>query len=137
MHVFSFVMPANACSELRSQTVTSDDHVIIHQINFSDELFRSFQSNIKPCETNDLSHKLFRFDNVNTCLIIHINISSLHMHIEELKDFLNCLQYPPSLIFLSETRIKNRIHRQYRYPRLYFCAPSFFYLSWWCRRKFF
>ena len=81
-----------ACLDLRSQAATSDDQVIIDQNNFSDELFRSFRSNIKPCETYYLSDKLFSFDNVNTSLIIHINISSLQLHFEELKDFLDCLQ---------------------------------------------
>ena len=101
-----FITPANAGLDLRSQAATSDDQVIIDQNNFSDELFRSFQSNIKPCETYYLSDKLFSFDNVNFSLIIHIDISSLYLHFEELKDFLDCLQYPPFLIFLSETRIK-------------------------------
>ena len=62
-------MPANACLDLRSQAATSDDQVIIDQNNFSDELFRYFQSNIKPCETFHLSDKLISFDNVNTSLI--------------------------------------------------------------------
>ena len=114
-------MPTNACLDLRSQAATSDDQVIIDQNNFSDELFRSFQSNIKLCETYYLSDKLFSFDNVNTSLIIHINISSLQLHFEELKDFLDCLQYPPSLIFLSEARIKTE-------PTLNIDIPSYTFI---------
>ena len=43
--------------------------------------------------------------NTSTNLIIHLNISSLQAHFDELNDFLTRFSNPPSIILLSETRI--------------------------------
>ena len=39
---------------------------------------------------------------------MHINISSLHAHLDELKELLLALKIRPALIFICETRIRNK-----------------------------
>ena len=80
--------------------------VDLDESNLPDVLFQSLKNNIKPGETYDLSQKTFIFDNNTSYLFIHLNIASLQAHFDGLNEFLLKFSNPPSVTFLSETRIK-------------------------------
>ena len=45
------------------------------------------------------------YDKSNNLLIMHLNISSLQQHIDDLHEFLVCLPYRPDVLCISKTRI--------------------------------
>ena len=54
--------------------------------------------------------------NINSHLIIHVNICSLQLYIDEIKQFLKCIKTPPSILLLSETRINVDPHTDIEIP---------------------
>ena len=66
---------------------------------------KSPQSNIKNCEIFDLSKQKFDFNDKSSHLFLYVNISSLQAHLDELNELLLNITNPPSIIFISETRI--------------------------------
>ena len=87
-------------------TVTSEFEVKIDQNNISDFIFQSFQNNNKPCNSFDFCNASFCYNNTSSSLVVHLNISSLQAHFDELIEFLHCFSNPPSILLLSETKIK-------------------------------
>ena len=91
-----------------TKTRNSDSQAVIddlNQQNLTDFISGSFRSNINPCDYFDVS----RLNNIavkDSCqLFLHINISSLQAHFDELLDLLSQLDQLPCLILISETRI--------------------------------
>ena len=64
----------------------------------------SLGTNIKACNYYDI-FKLNTTLNDSSHFYIHLNISFLQSHFDELYDLLLQLTHPPSIIFISETRI--------------------------------
>ena len=52
-----------------------------------------------------MTAELFQYNNVTSQLVIHLNISSLLAHFDELNKFLLNFSSPLSITFISETRI--------------------------------
>ena len=103
--------------EVLSQAATSDNEVILNQNSLLELLYDSFQSNYNSCETYDLIDKqMFSSTNDNAHLIIHVNIYSLQLYIDELEQFLKCMKTPPSVLLLSETRINVHPHTNVDIP---------------------
>ena len=98
-------MTANACTDSSVQAATTLEDVAPNFENLPDILFQSFQSNLSSCIIHDLSSQKFLYDKNISHLIIHLNISSLQAHFDELNEFLLNFSSPPSLILISETRI--------------------------------
>ena len=88
-----------------SQIATFSSNVALDHDNLSETIFQSFDSNINSCEYFNLTDATYDFDNKSSYLFIHLNISSLQAHFDELNNFLLRFTNPPSIIFLSETRI--------------------------------
>ena len=92
------------CKE--TPAATSEFEVKIDQNNISDFIFQSFQNNNKPCNSFDLCNASFCYNNTSSSLVVHLKISSLQAHFDELIEFLHCFSNPSSILLLSETRIK-------------------------------
>ena len=73
--------------------------------NLPDLLYQSLYTNVTSCITHDLSDQQFVYNKIATHLIIYLNICSLQSHFDELNEFLLSFSSPPSVIFISETRI--------------------------------
>ena len=67
----------------------------------------SLRTNIKACNHYDI-FKLNTTLNNSSHFHIHLNISSLQFHFDELYDLLLHLTHPPTIIFISETRINKK-----------------------------
>ena len=91
----------SVCVFLSSQADTSED---INHNSLPDMLSDSLRSNIKACNYYDI-FKLNTNLNNSSHFFIYLNISSLQSHFDELYDLLLELTHPPSIIFISETRI--------------------------------
>ena len=77
----------------------------INRNNLPELLFHSLNNKVKPCKSYNVDNQALPFDSPPSLFILHLNISSLQAHFDELYEFL--LNFPKSLaiIFLSETRI--------------------------------
>ena len=131
--LFSMIANVNCAAaasdcEVLSQAATSDNEVILNQNFLPELLYDSFQSNYNSCETYDLIDKqMFSSTNDNAHLIIYVNIFSLQLYIDELKQFLKCMKTPPSVLLLSETRINVHPHTNVDIPRytfVHFPSPT-------------
>ena len=92
---------ATNCCDSDSQAVTID----LNQQNLTDFISNSLSSNVNSCDYFDLS-RLNNITKKDPChLFLHLNISSLQAHFDNLFDFLSQLDQPPSIVFISETRI--------------------------------
>ena len=92
----------SVCVFSSSQADTSED---INHNSLPDMLSDSLWSNIKACNYYDI-FELNNTLNDSSHFFIHQNISSLQSHFDELLyDLLLELTHPPSIIFISETRI--------------------------------
>ena len=92
---------ATNCCDSDSQAVTID----LNQQNLIDFISNSLSSNVNPCDYFDLS-RLNNITKKDPChLFLHLNIFSLQAHFDDLFDFLSQLDQPPSIVFISETRI--------------------------------
>ena len=99
------------------QAATSDNEVNIDQNNLPKLLYDSLQTNCNSCETYDLiGERTFSLSNINSHLIILVNICSLQSYIDEIKQFLKCIKTPPSILLLSETRINVDPHTDIEIP---------------------
>ena len=76
------------------------------QNNISDFIFQSFQINNKPCNFFDLCNTYFCKNGTSSSLVVYLNIFSLQAHFDELIEYIHCFSNFPSILFLSETRIK-------------------------------
>ena len=92
----------SVCVFSSSQVDTSED---INHKNLSDMLSDSVRTHIKACNY----HGIFKLNttlNDSSHFHIHLNISFLQSHFDELYDLLLQLSHLPSIIFVSaETRI--------------------------------
>ena len=116
----SGVLPHQAATAENEESFEFDD-------NISDFLYQSLKSYIKSCETYDLSRLTYDFNNKRSFLLLHINISSLQTHIDELNDLLLNFTSPPSILFISETRINIKPHININIPGyvfLHFPSPT-------------
>ena len=77
----------------------------INQNNLPELLFHSLNNKVKPCKTYNFDNQALPFDSPSSLFILHLNISSLQAHFDELNEFLLNFPNPPAIIFLSETRI--------------------------------
>ena len=92
---------ATNCCESDCPAVTID----LNKQNLTDFISNSLTSNVNPCDYFDLS-RLNNSTKKDSCyLFLHLNISSLQAHFDDLFDFLSQLDQPPSIVFISETRI--------------------------------
>ena len=82
---------------IRDHELSPDQNILINV------LFQSFQSYIMPCKTYDSVENKFLFDNNISHSIIHLNISSLQDHFDELCELLQLFICLPSTVFLSKT----------------------------------
>ena len=58
------------------------------------------------CKYYDIDDYNALKSNINSSLFLHLNISSLPFHIDELKPLINSLKYKPEVIGISESRLK-------------------------------
>ena len=92
---------ATNCCDSDSQAVTID----LNQQNLTDFISNSLSSNVNAWDYFDLS-RLNNSTKKDSChLFLHLNISSLQAHFDDLFDFLSQLDQPPSIVFISETCI--------------------------------
>ena len=77
----------------------------INQNNLPELLFHSLNNKVKPCKSYNFDNQALPFDSPSSLYILHLNISSLQVHFDELNEFLLNFPKPPAIIFLSETRI--------------------------------
>ena len=98
-------MNANACTDSSVQAATATEIVAPTSNNLTEVFFYILQSNINLCNTHNLNKQLFQYNNVTSQLVIHLNISSVQAHFDELNEFLLNFSSPLSIIFISETRI--------------------------------
>ena len=119
----------SVCVFLSSQADTSED---INHNSLPDMLSDSLQTNIKACNYYDI-FKLNTILNDSSNFFIHQNISSLQFHLDELHDLLLELTHPPSIIFISETRINKEPLININLNGLYFSSFPFPVRSWWSR----
>ena len=89
-------MTAIAKGDLLCQAGTLIDKTTFDVDNISNFLSQSPQSNIKNCEVFDLSKQKFDFNDKNSHLFFHVNISSLQAHLDELNELLPSITNPPS-----------------------------------------
>ena len=92
---------ATNCCDSDSQAVTID----LNQQNLTDFISNSLSSNVNPCDYFDLTRLNNSIKKDSCHLFFHLNISSLQAHFDDLFDFLSQLDQPPSIVFISETRI--------------------------------
>ena len=79
----------------------------IDETNLTEIVYKTMTSNIKPAaEYNLIDEKPVIAP--NNYFLLHINISSLHAHLDELKELLLAIKIMPALIFIYETRIRNK-----------------------------
>ena len=118
-------MTAITNGNLLCQAGTLNDKTAFDVDNISNFLSQSPQSNVKNCEIFDLSKQKFDFNDKSSHLFLHVksllykivnndksshlllhgNISSLQAYLDELNELLLNITNPPSIIFISETRI--------------------------------
>ena len=73
--------------------------------NIIDNFEQLLPNNIQSCLLCDVSMNNIVYDKSNNLLIMHLNISSLQKHIDDLHEFLVCLPYRPDVLCISKTRI--------------------------------
>ena len=98
-------MTAIANGELLCQAGTLNDKTVFDVDSISNFLSQSAQCNIKNCEIFDLSEQKFDFNDKSSHLFMHVNISFLQAHLDELNELLLNTTNPSSIIFISKTRI--------------------------------
>ena len=91
------------CTNFSSRAATSE--LEVHQDNITDVLFESSYENVKACEAYIPEVDKSLFKNPTSFFFIHLNIASLQAHFDKLIEFLSNFSTPPTIIFLSETRI--------------------------------
>jgi len=96
------MVDTNICYEELCQAAINDNEIAINYNILSDILFRSMQNDVTQCDIRNLSNEKFQFNSRLSYLIIHLNISSLQAHFDELNEFLNCFVSLPSVILPSE-----------------------------------
>ena len=96
-------MNANACTDSSVQAAT--EIVASNSDNLPEIFFQRLHFNKNPSNTHNFNEQLFQYTNVTSQLMIHFNINSLKAHFDELNEFLLYFSSPPSIIFISETRI--------------------------------
>ena len=90
----SGVFPHQAATTQNEETFEFDD-------NISDFLYQSLKPTINSCETYDLSRLTYDFNSKRSFLLLHINMSSLQAHIDELNDLLLLSQKPVLILALK------------------------------------
>ena len=91
--------------DFNTQADTVQNDVALDRSELTDTLFHSLNENIKQCEYFALDNNDYCFDSNSSILCIHLNISSVQAHFDELKELLPKVPIPLSIIMLSETRI--------------------------------
>ena len=79
----------------------------IDETNLTKIAYKTMTSNIKPTAEYDLIDEKPVVAS-NNYFLLHINISSLHAHLDELKELLLAIKIMPALILICETRIRNK-----------------------------
>ena len=73
---------SQVATTIRNHELSPDENLL------TDVLFQSFQSNIMLCKTCHFVENKYIFDDNIFYFIIHLNISSLHAHFDELCELL-------------------------------------------------
>ena len=73
--------------------------------NIVDNFEQFLPNNIQSCLLYDVSLNNIVYNKSNNLLNMHLNISSLQKHIDDLHEFLVCLPYRPDVLCISETGI--------------------------------
>ena len=95
---------SNDVNSSSSQTVQmSDNEISINDI--IDNLDSVIPPNIRPCSITDYTMKNLIIDKKNKFFIMHLNISSLQKHFDELYDLILNLTIQPDILCITETRI--------------------------------
>ena len=102
-----------------SQADTSED---INHSSLPDMISDSLRTNIKACNYYDI-FKLNTTLNDSSHFFIHLNISFLQSHFDELYHLLLELTHPLSIIFISETRINKEPIININYQAILFFIP--------------
>ena len=79
----------------------------IAETNLTEIVCKTMTSNIKPTAEYDLIDEK-PVVTPNNYVLLHINISSLHAHLDELEVLLLAIEIMPALIFICETHIRNK-----------------------------
>ena len=94
-------MNANACTDSSVQAAIATEFVAPNSDNLPKIFFQTLQSNINPCNTHNLCEQLFQYNNVTFQSVIHLNISSLQAHFDELNEFLLNFLIPLFIMYIS------------------------------------
>ena len=116
---FKWCFPNQAATAKNEKAFDIDD-------NTSEFLYKSLISNVKSCKPYDFSRLTYDFNSKRSFLLLHINISSLQDHIDELNDLFLNFTFPLSIIFVSNPFIINpqiNIHIS-GYAFLHFSSPT-------------
>ena len=99
------ILHSNADFLFSSQTAF--ENVGLNELSFTD-VAENFVSetpfNVNPCGMHDLNMKDIKVDENDSIFILHLNISSLHKHFDELYELCVSLRDKPD-IFITETRL--------------------------------
>ena len=111
MDLYSFLDP-NQAATLRETDRFTDET--------SEGVFHSLTKNIKKCNYCDLNQNQFFISRVNSLVLLHVNIRSLHKNFDSFHDFLIALNVSPDVICLTETRIRTHLLSNIEIPNYSF-----------------
>ena len=97
-------------SRAAAQTISNASSQNLGQIaktNITEIVCKTMTSNIKPTAEYDLIDEK-PVVTPNNYVLLHINISLLHAHLDELKVLLLAIEIMPALIFICKTHIRNK-----------------------------
>ena len=106
MDLYSFLDP-NQAATLRETDRFTDET--------SEGVFHSLTKNSKKCNYCDLNQNQFLISRVNSLVLLHVNIRSLHKNFDSFHDFLIALNVSPDVICLTERYKTSRMQKCIKY----------------------
>ena len=79
-----------------------------NQTDLCDGLLGDLTSNTRNCKYYNLECKILKTKSINTLMLLHVNVRSLHKNYDILYELIESLQTLPHIICITETRIKNQ-----------------------------
>ena len=79
-----------------------------NQIDLCDGLLGDLTGNIRNYKYYNLESKILKTKSINTLMVLHVNVRSLHKNYDLFYKLIESLQILPHVICMTETRIKNQ-----------------------------
>ena len=89
---------------------------IVSSFNLPDVISSSFYDNVCDCTYYNTSTFTPDFQPHLSLFILHVNIKSLLRNLHRLEDLLLLIKYPPDVLCITETKIKNNPLRNITIP---------------------